>query len=307
MKIYRLGEQLKETSLEQTLAESTSALFLVSSKECTPVLEKIGIFYDGDIHLAEISFCKAELEQDYISGTFAIPKLLDVLGSRYRMMFFINARHIVIVDDDDFAQRLIDRIRRKRLHQGETRERFFCNFVSEFITRDTVVLDEYERRLMEMEEEVMHKQVQDLTDFQGRLMRIRRTLLTLRGYYDQIADMGKELEENENGFFLKKHLKFFGTVTDRADRLTGRTVHLIDYAQQVKEAYQGQVDAQQNKNMQFLTVVSTIFFPLTLITGWYGMNFKDMPGLENGYPAVAILSILVVAGCIFLFKKKKIL
>ena len=96
-------------------------------------------------------------------------------------------------------------------------------------------------------------------------------------------------------------------MTDRADRLTGRTVHLIDYAQQVKEAYQGQVDAQQNKNMQFLTVVSTIFFPLTLITGWYGMNFKDMPGLENGYPAVAILSILVVAGCIFLFKKKKIL
>lgn len=66
-----------------------------------------------------------------------------------------------------------------------------------------MVLDEYERRLMEMEEEVMHKQVQDLTDFQGRLMRIRRTLLTLRGYYDQIADMGKELEENENGFFLK--------------------------------------------------------------------------------------------------------
>ena len=49
-----------------------------------------------------------------------------------------------------------------------------------------------------------------------------------------------------------------------------RTSHLLEYAQQVKEAYQAQIDARQNSNMQFLTVISTIFFPLTLITGWYG-------------------------------------
>lgn len=58
--------------------------------------------------------------------------------------------------------------------------------------------------------------------------------------------------------------------------------------------------------MKFLTVISTIFFPLTLITGWYGMNFRDMPELENGYPGVVVLSMIVVAVCIFVFKKKKI-
>ena len=57
--------------------------------------------------------------------------------------------------------------------------------------------------------------------------------------------------------------------------------------------------------MQFLTVVSTIFFPLTLITGWFGMNFRDMPGLSNGYPWVILLSIVVVIVCIIFFKKKK--
>ena len=62
----------------------------------------------------------------------------------------------------------------------------------------------------------------------------------------------------------------------------GRTIHLLDYAQQVKDAYQAQIDAKQNSNMQFLTVISTIFFPLTLITGWYGMNFQNMPELANG-------------------------
>ena len=61
----------------------------------------------------------------------------------------------------------------------------------------------------------------------------------------------------------------------------------------------------QNKNMQFLTVISTLFFPLTLITGWYGMNFNNMPELEHGYPGIIVLSILIVIICIIIFKKKK--
>ena len=52
--------------------------------------------------------------------------------------------------------------------------------------------------------------------------------------------------------------------------------------------------------------VSTIFFPLTLITGWYGMNF-DMPELswEYGYPVVIVLAVVIVAVLIRYFKRKK--
>ena len=124
----------------------------------------------------------------------------------------------------------------------------------------------------------------------------------------EMADyLTKELEENENGFFLKKHLKYFGTLSDRADRLMSRTVHLLEYAQQVRDAYKAQVDAQQNNNMQFLTIISTIFFPLTLITSWYGMNFHNMPELKHGYPGVIILSVVVMITCIIIFKRKKML
>ena len=207
---------------------------------------------------------------------------------------------MVIVDDEDFTERLIRRIQQKKTHQGETKERFIYNYISEFISRDQEMLVAYERRLLRMEEDVSQEHI---ANFQSKLMPIRRELLNLRSYYDEIMDLTKELEENENGFFLKKQLKYFGALTDRADRLMSRTSHLLEYAQQVKEAYQ----AKQNSNMQFLTVISTIFFPLTLITGWFGMNFKDMPGLENGYPAVVVLSIVVIVGCILIFKKKHIL
>jgi magnesium transporter len=60
--------------------------------------------------------------------------------------------------------------------------------------------------------------------------------------------------------------------------------------------------------MKVFTVITTIFMPLTLIVGWYGMNFKYMPELnwKYGYLTVIIASILVVSGCIFFFKKKKL-
>jgi magnesium transporter len=59
--------------------------------------------------------------------------------------------------------------------------------------------------------------------------------------------------------------------------------------------------------MTLLTVVTTIFMPLTLIVGWYGMNFRYMPELESpyGYPVVILVSLAIVISCLIFFKKKK--
>ncbi len=289
---------------EQAMTEERPSVFITDSRHAERAMEMAGMVYEGEISLAEVGFCKLETQQECLAGSLCIPKLLDVLGSRYRMLFFINQRHIVIVDDDDFARRLILRIRRSKTNQGDTRERFLYNFIGQFMSRDLELLGRYERMIMGMEEQVADGKTEG---FQSQISPIRRELLTLRGYYDELMDLGKDLEENENGFFARKQLKYFGTIADRADRLMGRTAYLLEYAQQVRDTYQAQVDAVQNKNMQFLTVVSTIFFPLTLITGWYGMNFENMPELHKGYPGVIILSLIVVTVCILFFKKKDML
>ena len=302
--IFKFGEQLLPVEMEEWEADQVPAVFITDSRHADEVLEKAGIIYENEIQISRIGFCRLENQQECVVGTLCIPKLLDVLGSRYRMYFFVNRSNVVIVDDEDFSIRLIHRIQRKKTHQGETKERFLYNYISEFISRDLEMLVAYERRLLRMEEDVSQEKI---SDFQTKLMPIRRELLNLRSYYDEIMDFTRELEENENGFFLKKHLKYFGTLTDRADRLMSRTGHLLEYAQQVKDACQAQTDARQNSNMQFLTVISTIFFPLTLITGWFGMNFKDMPGLENGYPMIVALSIVVIIVCLIIFKKKHII
>lgn len=302
--IFRFGGQLIPTEMEAWEADPGPAVFLTDSKHAEKILEKAGIIYENEIQISKIGFCRLESQQDCVVGTLCIPKLLDVLGSRYRMYFFVNRSNVVIVDDEDFSLRLIRRIQQKKTHQGETKERFLYNYIAEFMSRDLEMLVAYERRLLRMEEEVSQEQT---AGFQSKLMPIRRELLNLRSYYDEMMDLSRELEENENGFFLKKQLKYFGTLTDRADRLMSKTGHLLEYAQQVKEAYQAQIDARQNSNMQFLTVLSTIFFPLTLITGWFGMNFRDMPGLKDGYPWVVALSIVVILICLYIFKKKHII
>ena len=47
---------------------------------------------------------------------------------------------------------------------------------------------------------------------------------------------------------------------------------LKEYSMQLREMHQAQVDMRQNEIMKFLTIVTTIFMPLSLIAGWYGMN-----------------------------------
>jgi magnesium transporter len=59
--------------------------------------------------------------------------------------------------------------------------------------------------------------------------------------------------------------------------------------------------------MTVLTVITSIFMPLTLITGWYGMNFVYMPELQSpiAYPIVIAISVLIFVVCIIFFKLKK--
>ena len=78
-------------------------------------------------------------------------------------------------------------------------------------------------------------------------------------------------------------------------------------AEQVKDAYQSRLDARQNRSMQFLTIISTIFLPLTLITSWYGMNFAHMPELDPhwAYPLLIVVVAGICVGLYRLFKRAR--
>ena len=165
-------------------------------------------------------------------------------------------------------------------------------------------MEKYERELDAMEQAILSGE-EDLES--GRVNEIRGDIRDLLIHYEQLADLGQELEENENSFFRQDNLRYFRLFLNRIARLQDRSTSLRDYTMQIRDLHKADLDIKQNRIMTVLTVVTTIFMPLTLIVGWYGMNFKYMPELEFkwSYPLVLIISILIVVGSLLFFKKKK--
>ena len=95
----------------------------------------------------------------------------------------------------------------------------------------------------------------------------------------------------------------------RSERLHDHVEMLREYLLQLRELYQSQIEVQQNKVMTFLTIVTTIFMPLTLIAGWFGMNFPNMLMFQwkYGYLCVILLSVSIVVAEFFYFRRKKML
>ena len=147
----------------------------------------------------------------------------------------------------------------------------------------------------------------ELDGFNAQVSRLRKEAAAWFRYYDQLDDVACELEENENGFFSTNETRLFHMLEKRLGRLRNEAQLLREYCLQVRELFQAEIDIRQNRIMKILTIVTTIFLPLSLLAGWYGMNFTGMPELtwKYGYPAVIAVSILVVAVCLWIMKKKK--
>ena len=114
------------------------------------------------------------------------------------------------------------------------------------------------------------------------------------------------MQTSVNGGLSEEEKAQWQLFSNRAERLHDHVEMLREYLVQIRELYQSLIAVHQNQVMSILTVVTTIFLPLTLIVGWYGMNLK-MPeyGWNYGYLFVGLLSLTCIAGIIIFFKRKK--
>ena len=156
----------------------------------------------------------------------------------------------------------------------------------------------------QMEEQILSG---ELNQFNPRMNALRKEIIRWLRYYTQLEDMICELQENENGYFDDGKLRLFHMVEKRVGRLNSEAQALREYSIQLRELFQAEIDIRQNRIMKILTIVTTVFLPLSLVVGWYGMNFINMPELtwKYGYPVIIIVSALIVALCLWIMKKKK--
>ena len=261
---------------------------------------------DLEMNLSEIYGTKAEVNYDCLTGTFSIPDRKDLSHDDHQFAFALDEKGVVFIDNSEYAGNLTEQIRKNKRWKSPSIERFLYDFLEQIVKSDLRLMENYEQVLDEQESLI----VSDVNpEYMNCVNSIRRDVRDLRNHYAQLTDFSQELEENENGFFADENLRYFHLFSNRVDRLYGIASYLRDYTEQLGDIYHLQLEAKQNRIMTVLTVVSTIFMPLTLITGWFGMNFRYMPELESplAYPIVILVSIVIIVASLIYFRKKKLL
>ena len=214
--------------------------------------------------------------------------------------------NIIFIDDSGTAGKYIRDIRMTKKWKKPGLERFLYDFLEQIVRQDHPLMERMEKELYQLELVIMDESAESDSSME-RANAIRGEIRELRAHYEQLLDFTQELEENENSFFQQENLRYFRLSMNRIQRLTDVSASVRDYTMQLRDLHKTYLDQKQNRIMTILTVVTTIFMPLTLITGWYGMNFNNMPELDEpwGYPVVIGISIVIVAGSLIFFRRKK--
>lgn len=305
MSYYLLKETVQPCS-KADLLESKAVQYaaILTTPEWERERDSFDMGIELDLDVRNIHNTKAEVNFDSLTGTFQIPDRENLKGNEFCFAFALDEKGIVFIDDSGKAEQMVQSIRRTKRWREPSLERFLHDFLEQIVDHDLAIMESYEDELNHIEDTILSSQGQgDL----ARVNEIRSDLRRLLVHYEQIIDMTQELEENENGFFREENLRYIHLFMNYMTRRHSSASSLRDYAMQVRDLYDAQLGVRQNRIMTLLTVVTTIFMPLTLIAGWYGMNFRYMPELEwrFGYPAVIVLSIAIVVYCLILFKRKK--
>ena len=305
MSYYLLKETIQPCAKPDILGNKTAQFVAVlTTPEWERERESFDMGIDLDLNTRDIHNTKAEVNYDSLTGSFQIPDREDLRGNEFGFTFALDEKGVVFIDDSGKAEQMIEAIRRTKRWREPSLERFLHDFLEQIVVRDLSILERYESELNQIEDKVLS------SDGQGDLARvneIRSDIRTLLVHYEQLIDMTQELEENENGFFGEENLRYIHLFMNYMLRRHSTATSLRDYTIQVRDLHNTQLEVRQNKTMTLLTVITTIFMPLTLIAGWYGMNFRYMPELEwrFGYLAVLVLSVAVIVCCLILFKRKK--
>ncbi len=166
-----------------------------------------------------------------------------------------------------------------------------------------VVLERLGERIDELEQELIDDPVPSTLH---EIYRVKRELLFLRKAVWPLREVLSGLQRLESPVVAEETRFFIRDVYDHTIQVidTGETFR--DMAAGMLDTYLSSLSNRMNEVMKVLTIIATIFIPLTFIAGVYGMNFERMPelGWAWGYPA-ALLVMLVIGGVMLAFFRRK--
>lgn len=310
--IYRFDTDLgfEESSIDRfydTLEDEDFYLMYLSKQSFIDFAQN----YKLDSAIIDL-LLKEKVKKSYVaiedSYSFVILDLLDMKGKLDKsdlIGFYIEKNRLVVVDlyDRDMStSRAFKRMINKKL-SSRSPGRALKHFISFLVISHTKIFDQIKNSTSKIEDAINKNKI---SDEKLRTISINRhKALNLYTSYERLLDIIEVLVENENEIFDENDIKQLKSLAYRIERYSANISYLSDYISNVKDSYDSKMDLSMNSTMKFLTIVTTIFTPITVLTGWYGMNFENMPELswEFGYLYIIGLSLLSLILCYMLFKK----
>jgi magnesium transporter len=251
---------------------------------------------------------KVEEYDDYLFFTLKMLYRIEDGEIDYEQISFVLGKNYLLSfqeKEGDFFGAFRDRI---RLDQGRVRKKgadyLLYRLIDIIVDNYYTVLDEIGQQIENIEDQIYKGHTGN--EFR-KIQRLKKELIFLRKALYPLRDAMSKLIKDESGFIESTNTRYFNDVYNHV-------AHLIDSLDTYKDLTSGLMDiyintqnTRMNEVMKVLTVISTIFIPLTFIVGVYGMNFDFMPELHwaVGYGIVWGVMILVTIAMIFFFRYKK--
>ena len=250
--------------------------------------------------MRSIRYCKAELFQNCVLGTMSIPKKSLPHSGQVCFGFYLTAERLYLIEDSGRLRQWL--VKHAELLPADTSVEVLLHIAEALIEDDLFYLTHLEKCLAKLEDDLLH---QAPGDFFVTLTHYRQKLSEMNAYYEQLTDIGERMQSCAPGL-LHGTAGAWANYGRRTELLQNHVQLLRENVVQLRELYHAQLDAQQNQVTMVLTIVTTLFLPLTLLTGWYGMNFAYMPELQwrYGYLIVIVLSVCIILLEVWYFKRK---
>lgn len=251
---------------------------------------------------------KAEEFEDYLFVTLKMLYRIEGPSIDYEQISFVLGQNFLLT----FQQKegdLFDPFRERiRLDQGRVRKKqsdyLLYRLLDIVVDNYYNVLDNIGEQIEETEERIRA----DSSDESFRkIQQLKKELIFLHKALYPLRDSVGKLVKDESSFIKEENIRYFSDVYDHV-------IHLIDSLDTYRDLTSGLIDIyintqnnRLNEVIRVLTIISTIFMPLTFIVGIYGMNFEVFPELSwrYGYYIVWGVMIAIALAMVGFFKYKK--
>ena len=278
------------------------------------VVEKIGKHFDlHPLVLEDImntgQRSKIEDFRDYIFIVLKIPYYDDKENEvKIEQVSLILGKNFVISlmeIEKDVVNPIKVRLRNEESHLRKTGADYLTYSLIDVIVDNYFgIMENIEEKIGNIEEELLSESTSKTLQ---AIHNIKREMIFMSKSVWPLREIINNLERGESSLIKEFTKIYFRDAYDHTIQIIESIETFRDMITGMMDIYLSSVNNKMNEIMMFLTIIGTIFIPLTFITGIYGMNFKYMPelGWFWGYPAVLLIMFGIVVLMLFFFRRKK--